>query len=145
MVPAIAYIWILQTKHGYWDKVQHHIDFSDRRRDNYYKQGAAHQHCTVLPRPLAPLRAAAASRGTTVAGRQGAVAAAAAHFLPIFSKFSSNGSGLCSLGKGPSLNVVWACSGLQHSGFKCLYTSENKFIFLRYIWCDFTIFLLDFN
>ena len=53
--------------------------------------------------PPSAIRAAAASRGTTVASRQGA---AAAHFLPIFSKFSSNGSGLCSLGKGPSLNVV---------------------------------------
>ena len=54
--------------------------------------------------PPSAIRAAAASRGTTVAGRRGATAAA--HFLPIFSKFSSNGSGLCSLGKGPSLNVV---------------------------------------
>ena len=67
--------------------------------------------------PPSAIRAAAASRGTTVASRQGP---AAAHFLPIFSKFSSNGSGSCSLGKGPSLNVVWTCSGLQHSGFKCL-------------------------
>ena len=56
--------------------------------------------------PPSAILAAAASRGTTVAGRQGAAAATAAHFLPIFSKFSSNGSGLCSLGKGPSLNVV---------------------------------------
>ena len=55
MVPAIVYVWILQTKYGYWDKVQHHIDFSDRRQDDYYKQGAAHQHCTVLPPcPLLP-------------------------------------------------------------------------------------------
>ena len=57
--------------------------------------------------PPSAIRGVAASVGTTVAGRRRAAAvAAAAHFLPIFSKFSSNGSGLCSLGKGPSLNVV---------------------------------------